>query len=401
MSSTPRRPPLAVVFAVTVSGILSNTLIVAPLPDIVDDLGVARASAGVLVAAGTLPGIVMAPVVGLLADRFGRRHVLVPCLVLFGVAGLAGALAPTFEVLVATRAVQGIGSAGLINLAVVLLADSWDGTERAKVIGWNAAVLTTSIAVVPPIGGLLAEVGGWRLAFAPYGIALVTAVAVWLVVPDVESAPALGLRRQLTDAAVVVRRPLVAASIAFGGVLFVLIFGLFFTAMPLVLEGSFGLGAASRGLVLAVPAVGSTAVALNLGRLRARFGARRLLLAATAGFTVAFAVVGVAPVLPLIAVGVLVYGLGEGAALPTVQDLVAGAAPAASRGAVVAVWVGAARLGQSIGPLLTGALLGVMEAQSVFLLGAAVAAALLAAQGVVRLAPVADEARAPEQGPGG
>jgi MFS family permease len=178
------RPPLPVVFAITVTGILANTLINAPLPDIVDDLGVPDASAGLLVAAGTLPGIVIAPIIGLLADRYGRRQVLIPCLTIFGVAGVAGAFAPTFEVLLATRALQGVGSAGLINLAVVLLADSWDGAARAKVIGQNAAVLTISIAITPALGGLLAEAGGWRASFAPYGLALVTAGAAWLLVPE-------------------------------------------------------------------------------------------------------------------------------------------------------------------------------------------------------------------------
>ena len=63
--------------------------------------------AGVFVAAGTLPGIVMAPVIGVLADRFGRRAVLVPCLVAFGVFGLLSALAPTFPALLAAAAVPG------------------------------------------------------------------------------------------------------------------------------------------------------------------------------------------------------------------------------------------------------------------------------------------------------
>lgn len=372
------------VFAITVTGILSNTLINAPLPDIVDDLEVSDASAGLLVAAGTLPGIVMAPIVGLLADRFGRRQVLIPCLTLFGVAGLAGALAPTFGVLLATRALQGVGSAGLINLAVVLLADSWDGAARAKVIGQNAAVLTISIAVLPALGGVLAEAGGWRASFLPYGLALLTALAVHLFVPARQAGPTSGLRQQLRDAAVVVRRPVVWGSIAYGCALFVLIFGLFLTALPLLLDDTFGLGPSARGLVLSVPALGSTVVALNLGRLRPRLGARRLLLGASALFVVAFALVGLAPVLPVLLVGTLVYGLGEGAAIPTVQDLVAGAAPAESRGAVVAVWVGAARLGQTIGPLLTGATLGVVGAGGAFVAGAALAGTLVVGQVLAR-----------------
>ena len=130
-------------------------------------------------AAGTLPGIVMAPVIGVLADRFGRRAVLVPCLVGFGVFGLLSALAPTFEMLLVLRLLQGVGSAGLINLAVVIIGDHWDGVERARLVGQNAAVLTVSLAVFPPLGGLLTELGGWRLSFAPYAVGLVTAAVIW------------------------------------------------------------------------------------------------------------------------------------------------------------------------------------------------------------------------------
>lgn len=377
------RPPLVVVFAITVTGILSNTLINAPLPDIVADLGVPDERVGLLVASGTLSGIVMAPIIGLLADRYGRRPVLVPCLLLFGVAGLAGAAAPTFEALLVARLLQGFGSAGLINLAVVLIADSWDGTQRAKVIGQNAAVLTVGLALLPAVGGGLAQIGGWRWAFAPFGIALVTAVAVWAYVPDrvVLDPPTLG--GQIRAAAAVVRQPVVAASVAFGGVLFVLIFGLFLTTLPLLLEDRFGLDAGQRGLVLAAPALGSATVALLLGRLRRRFGARRLLRVATALFAVAFLTVGLAPALLVLLGGALLYGLGEGSAIPTVQDLVAGAAPDESRGAVVAVWVGSARLGQTVGPLLAGVLLGVGDPELVFVAGAAVAGALLVAQLVI------------------
>ena len=130
-------------------------------------------------AAGTLPGIVMAPVIGVLADRFGRRAVLVPCLAAFGVFGLLSALAPTLRhARSSLRLLQGLGSAGLINLAVVLIGDHWTGLERARLVGQNAAVLTVSLAVFPPLGGLLTELGGWRLSFAPYALGLATAVLI-------------------------------------------------------------------------------------------------------------------------------------------------------------------------------------------------------------------------------
>lgn len=373
-------PPLAVVFSITLTGILANTLINAPLPDIVDDFAVGRSSAGLLVAAGTLPGIVVAPAVGLLADRFGRRPVLLPCLTVFGLAGVAGAVAPSFEALVGLRAVQGIGSAGLINLAVVLLADHWDGAARARVIGQNAAVLTVSVAVLPAAGGVLAEVWGWRASFLPYGFALVTAVAVVRWVPRGDRPDPPSVAEQVRTAVDEVRNPVIWGAIAYGTVVFVLIFGLFLTALPLLLADEFSLGPMARGLVLSAPALGSTAVALQLGRLRPRFGARRLLLGASALFVVAFAAIGAAPALVVLVGGALLYGLGEGAAIPTAQDLVAGAASPGGRGAVVALWVGAVRLGQTIGPLATGVAMGRFGPGSAFLAGSGIAAVLFVGQ---------------------
>jgi MFS transporter, ACDE family, multidrug resistance protein len=383
--TTPRRPPLVLVFSLTVTGILANTLINAPLPDILADFDASDAAAGLIVAGATLPGIFVAPVIGLLADRFGRRAVLIPCLVVFGVAGVGAAFAPSLAVLVALRVAQGFGSAGLINLAVVLLGDYWEGADRARLIGYNAAVLTVSVAVFPAVGGLLAQVGGWRWSFAPYGLALVTAVAIWLLLPVRPTPEPVAVRRQVTDALAVLRRPTVLASVSFGFVLFVLIFGLFLTVLPIMLEADFGLPAGQRGLVLAVPATGATVAALSLGRLRRRFGGRRLLLAASVLFVIGFFTIGLAPALVLVFVGAVFYGLGEGMAIPTVQDIVAGAAPEASRAAVVAAWVGAARAGQTVGPLLAGLSLELVGPSSTFVVGGFVAVALLAAQLAVRI----------------
>lgn len=376
----PGAPSLSLIFTITVTGILANTLVGPAIPDILDSFDQPDARAGLFVASGTLPGIVMAPVIGILADRFGRRAVLVPCLTAFGVFGVLSAAAPSFWALLALRTLQGIGSAGLINLAVVLIGDHWSGVERARLVGQNAAVLTLSLAVFPPVGGLLTELGGWRLSFAPYGVALLTALRIWRRLAPTRPSEAVHLREQLAQARTAVRHRDVLGSISIGFVLFMLIFGLFLTALPVHLEREFDLGAGWRGLVIAAPSITSTAAALRLGRLRGRFGAVRLLVAAGALFTVGFVVMGSAPALPVLLLGALVYGAGEGICIPTLQDVVSGAAPTAQRGAVVAVWVGAARAGQTIGPLVTGALYGAVGTGRTFVLGGVLAASILVAE---------------------
>jgi len=382
-------PPLPLIFSITITGILSNTLVGPAIPDILDAFHQPDSRAGLFVAAGTLPGIVMAPVIGVLADRFGRRAVLVPCLVAFGTFGLLSALAPTFPTLLALRLLQGLGSAGLINLAVVIIGDHWTGLERARLVGQNAAVLTLSLAVFPPMGGLLTELGGWRLSFAPYGIALATAVLIYHRLDPNRPAAGVTLRDQLGGAGAAIRHRDVLGSISIGVVIFMLIFGLFLTALPVHLEREFGLSAGQRGLVIAAPALTSTFTALRLGWLRSRHGVVNLLAGAATLFTVAFAIIGTAPTLPVLLAGAMLYGLGEGVFIPTLQDVVAEASTAAERGAVVAVWVGAARAGQTMGPLLASAAYGALGTGTTFVLGGAMAAGLVAFERFGRFGEVA------------
>ncbi len=376
----PGPPPLVLIYSVTVTGILNNTLIGPAIPDILAAFDQPDSRAGVLVASGALPGIVVAPIIGVLADRFGRRQVLTPCLVVFGVGGGLAALAPSFALLLLFRLLQGVGGAGLINLAVVIIGDHWTGTERAKLVGRNAATLTISLAIFPAVGGLLTELGSWRWSFAPYPLALVTAALIWRMLPDIELHPQPAVSSQLRDAGRVLRQPLLArATLAAFGVFF-LIFGLYLTVLPVLLENRFGLSAGARGLVLAAPALSSTAAALVVGRLRAGYGGRALVLVGSVCFTVAFVTIGLAPSLIVVLLGGLFYGLGEGLSIPTYQDFVAGSAPAASRGAVVAVWVGAARAGQVAGPLAAGVALSTLLPGAVFVVGGALAAVTLVAQ---------------------
>ena len=370
-------PPLPLIFSITVTGILSNTLVGPAIPDILEAFDQPDSRAGFFVAAGTLPGIVMAPVIGILADRYGRRAVLVPCLVAFGAFGLLSALAPTFPALLALRLCQGIGSAGLINLAVVLIGDHWTGLERARLVGQNAAILTLSLAVFPPLGGALTELGGWRLSFAPYALGLATAILIYRRLDANRPTQAVSVRQQLRGAGSAVREHDVLGSISIGFVIFMLIFGLFLTAMPVHLETEFGLSAGQRGLVIAIPAITSTMAALRLGWLRARVGAVALLSGAAVLFTIAFVVIGAAHTLPILFAAALLYGLGEGVFIPTLQDIVAGSSTPEQRGAVVAVWVGAARAGQTTGPLVAAAVYGATSTATTFVLGGVVAGCLV------------------------
>lgn len=352
-----RRPPLVFIFTVTLTGILNTTLVTPAIPDILADLSVPDRRSGILVAAGSVAGIFVAPIIGFLADRHGRRSVLTACLSIFGVFGGLAAIAPSFEVLLGARFLQGVGSAGLINLAVVLIGDHWSGADRTRLVGRNASVLTVGLAGLPALSGVITEAAGWRVTFGLYTLALGTAAAAWFVLeagrPENPPRP----RDQIRGAGDVVRKPEVTVTLLVGFLVFVIIFGLFLTVLPLHLAQRFDMEAGARGIMISLPAITSTLAAFNLGRIRAALSVKSLVLLGGAGLTVSFFLIGLAGAVVVVVIGALIYGASEGSFIPTLQDEAMEASPDEHRGAVVAVWVAAARLGQTLGPLLAGLVL--------------------------------------------
>ncbi|MEZ5239376.1 MAG: MFS transporter [Microthrixaceae bacterium] len=388
-----RRPAPVLIWSVTLTGITANTMVAPVLPDIIDAFGQPDSSAGLLVASASVPGVLAAPVIGVLADRVGRKRVLVACLGLFGVTGLVTALAPTFATLIAARLLMGVGTAGLINLAVVLIGDHYEGSDRVREVGRNAAVLTSGLALLPLASGVLETVGSWRLSLAPSALGIVTAVVAWRSLDDVRPpGDQPSLREQLAGARRVLRSPAIRATIGSGFLIFVMVFGLFLTTLPVHLDEEFGLSAAYRGLLLGIPSISSTLIALNLSRIRERLGLRPLLVAGGAAFGIALVGIGLAPTLLAVVVGLVVYGAGEGAMVPSLQETTAARAGASQRGVVLATWVAAVRLGQATGPLLFASLFASIGTGATLVVGASVALAVVA---IHALSPIGDEQPAP------
>jgi MFS family permease len=390
-----RRPPLIFIFTVTLTGILNNTLISPAIPDILDEFGTTSSRAGGLVAAGSVGGIVVAPLVGILADRYGRRVVLSSCLAIFGTFGGLAALSPSFEILIGARLLQGVGSAGLVNLAVVLIGDHWSGSERTRLVGRNAAVLTTGLAALPLLSGWVTEGFGWRVTFGIYTVALLIAAVAWLVLDGWRREHPPSVRDQISGVGAVVRQPAVVALLTAGFMVFVMIFGLFLTVFPVHLAEEFGMKAGARGVMIAIPAIGSTLMAFNLGRIRSWISTKGVIVFSGIGFVVAFTTIGLAGAVAVVVVGAILYGASEGSLIPSLQDEAMEASPDEHRGAVVAVWVSAARAGQTVGPLIAGVGLDFWTTGTVFVVGSSVAivVVLLGLVGPLRRIPMKTRSR--------
>src|SRR3954452_12320766 len=102
---------------------------------------------------------------GALGDHFGRRRIFLIGVAWFAVASLACGLAPTAEVLIAARALQGIGGALLTPGSLALISASFHGPDRAAAVGAWSGLGGVAGAVGPFLGGWLVDGPGWRWAF--------------------------------------------------------------------------------------------------------------------------------------------------------------------------------------------------------------------------------------------
>ena len=128
-----RDPNLQIVFAVTLIMIMGVSSISPAFPEIQTAFGISKPTVGLLIVVFTLPGVLFTPVLGVLADRFGRKKILVPSLLLFGVAGSACFFARDFNLLLTLRFLQGIGAASLGSLNVTIIGDLYSKRQLATV----------------------------------------------------------------------------------------------------------------------------------------------------------------------------------------------------------------------------------------------------------------------------
>jgi EmrB/QacA subfamily drug resistance transporter len=131
---------------------------------------------------------------GAAADRFGRRRIFLLGIALFTLASLACALAPDTAVLLAGRAVQGIGAAFLTPASLAILGYSFPKAERGRAIGAWAGFGALTMAAGPVLGGWLVDTVSWRaIFFINLPLAAGAAALAWRAIPESRTPGSKGL----------------------------------------------------------------------------------------------------------------------------------------------------------------------------------------------------------------
>jgi MFS family permease len=266
------------------------------LPELGAAYGITSGEATLSVTAYVLPFAGLMLFSGTWGARWGRRRTVVAAYAVYAVGSLACVLAPTWELFLAGRALQGAANSFTTPLLLAAVAGATAPARLGRALGWFGSLQAAGQTSAPLFGGLAAEID-WRWAFG--GVALVAAL---LGVAGIPTGSAESVRPTLRSALrpEVLRYGLVAA-LGWGCVA-----GLAFL-VALRLEDGFGLGAGPRGLVLTALGVAGLVFAPLIGGLMDRIGARRCVLIGVGLGTLVLVGVGLVPAVWML---VAVWALG-------------------------------------------------------------------------------------------
>ncbi|CAM3845870.1 MFS transporter [Isoptericola cucumis] len=356
---------------------------------------------------------VSTPLFGRLADVLGRKRLMLAGVGLFFLGSVLCGVAPTMELLIAGRVLQGLGAGAVMPVSMTIAADIYTIEERAKTQGYLASVWAISAVVGPTLGGVFSEFTSWRWIFLVnvplcalaawmlarryhepsregarepidyLGAALLAGGSTLLLLGLLEggtrwawgSPPSIAIfavaalllatfvlygrrsRHPIVDLAIL-RRRVVGVSTAVSLLVGVVVLGLS-TYVPIYAQGVLGTGPLVAGFALAAMTVGWPLSSSNAGHLYLRVGFRL-----TSVVGAGLALVGTALTLLLdaqssvVAVAGACFVIGAGMGLTSVPTLIAAQSQASftERGAVTGTNMFARSLGSAVGVAVCGAI---------------------------------------------
>lgn len=385
----PRRASIIIVSLAicTALQMISYGMIFPLFARLIGDFGDGVAVLATSVMVYSLAGVIAAPFMGSLADRFGRRPVILSSFAVFAAAFTGYYLAATSLMFIVIRGLAGALTAGLGPATMGLVADIAPDDERARWIGVIGSGTAAGFIVGPVVGGLLYDKWGYGPPFiASIGLALLTLLIAFLVIPETYSseqrlretlyqkratrlAPETGKAASLT---VSLPRPL----LAFGTLLFVnlsMIFAWFFIdpQLPFYVFGELGWSTAQFGAVISCYGWATLVGSLALAQSSDRWGRKPVLIFGLILHATQYAGLLLTEVYWVIIAAFVIAGLGEALVNPAMSAAYLDITPEEHRSRAMGIKGAVGSLGSLLAPALVLAVVRHVPPQSVFLISAA------------------------------
>ena len=344
--------------------VLGNSMLVPILPDMQERLGISQFQSSLVITLFSVTAGLVIPISGYLSDRFSRKGIMIPSLIIYGAAGVLagfGAIWNSYTTIIIARAIQGLGAAGTAPIAMALAGDLYKEGTESKALGLTEASNGTGKVVSPIIGSLLALIVWYAAFFAfPVFCALSLLAIMFLIKEPEKTKEPMKLGEYLRSIGKVLKekgRWLITSFIAGSVSLFVL-FGVLFYLSDILEVAPYNIDGVKKGMVLAIPLLGLVVTSYTTGSLIKKNGTvmRWLINIGLAIMTVAL---GLCIFLYnkniYLFIGLLTLSsIGTGLLLPCLNTMITGSVKRDQRGMITSIYNSLRFLGVAAGPPLFG-----------------------------------------------
>jgi ACDE family multidrug resistance protein len=331
--SPEKRRALALVYGSSLALMMGFNFIQPALPALIEPFGISDSALALIMTVFTGPAIILSPIFGIMADLYGRRHLLAWGLILFGLSGTAMAFAPTFGWLLTFRAIQGIGFSAVTPLTIVLIGDLLEGDYEIGGQGLKVFIDRVGYLILPPLGGILAAIA-WFWPFLLYFLAVPMGLCCLLWMPETKGTHHQDNWKYLKDMLRLTRHPRLMVAFCGGFLRFFLDYG-FLTYLPLFVVRTHSVSTATAGLLYVFFSTGAMLTSSQAGRLAAGRDKAKLLFFAFVVCGFAMVAVPFMPGVWLVGAALFFYGLANGVISPMQKSLLTQNAPAELRGGII------------------------------------------------------------------
>ncbi len=341
--------------------VLVNTVLFPIFPLIAKALDLTLKDLAIMVGIVSFPSATINLFSGVIADRLGRKKVIVISLIIYGLGGLVAGLSAIFlkenayPYILAGRLLQGIGSSTPMYLTVALVGDLFDGVQRTKNLGFLETASSLGKVSSPIIGAVIGLISWYAIFFIYPILAFPIAVLTWFYIKEPVEAGEINFENQ-KKAFIIFKNPSRLLSL---WAAFLIIFCTIGTGFWLsdYLESTLKINQILRGVIIATPAITMMLTTLLAGKISASINPRfimgiGIILMAAGMFLIALTL---KTVLFWFVIGLI--GVGAGLAMPIIDAVSTSVKEEAIRGQVATIFGSSRTFGGAFAPIIFSFLL--------------------------------------------
>jgi MFS family permease len=357
-----RQRNFQLILIVAILPVLGTTMLSPILDSLIGPFDTTPARIGLMISLFSAPAIFLSPFAGVLADRYGRKPLLISSILLFGVSGIAISFTTTFHVALSLRLVQGIGIAGVRPLITTVIGDIFADSRSREAAGQGLRLTIGNIAgiVLPVTAGILVVVA-WHYPFFLYALALPIAFGVffWFDEPTGTTHNTSDTEPYFTSLLRLISHPRVLILLVGLSLPYFVWIG-FVTYNSIIVISLHGGTAPQAGIYVGVWTAIAAIAATQVGRITSAFSNQiQPLIITSALLGGGFLIFLFAPSPRIAILGLCAAGAGGGTTFSMYRSLITGLPPMHLRATLVSISSAAGQLTTTLTPLLLGGIIAI------------------------------------------